>query len=55
MLCCLVAVHAVQNEVEAQWHLSAPNRGCVEFRHTIGGSQFRTYACDGESGELGIE
>ena len=39
-------------EVQAQWHLRAPVRGCVEVLHIVGGSYFRTYACDGADGEF---
>ena len=39
-------------EVQAQWHLRAPVRGCVEVLHIVGGSYFRTYACDSNQGEF---
>lgn len=34
----------------AQWHLRAPALGCVELAHSLGGSTFRVYACDGLNG-----
>jgi hypothetical protein len=39
-------------KAETQWHLQAPSRGCVEVSHTVGGIVFRSYACDGASGEF---
>ena len=39
-------------QAQTQWHLQAPSRGCVEVAHTVGGSTFRSYACDGETGEF---
>lgn len=41
-----VAVSA-ERKVETQWHLQAPSRGCVEVAHSVGGSVYRSYACDG--------
>ena len=39
-------------EAETQWHLRAPSQGCVEVSHSVGGSVFRSYACDGADGEF---
>ena len=36
------------SEVSAQYHRKAPERGCVEVPHKVGGSFFRVYACDYE-------
>ena len=33
-------------EAETQWHLRAPNDGCVEVSYTFGGNVYRSYACD---------
>ena len=62
MLCYFVATGmampsrkvAVSEELEAetQWHLQAPTRGCVEVSHSVGGTVFRSYACDGANGEI---
>jgi hypothetical protein len=63
MLCYIMAMGmalpsevAVSEDVdlkaETQWHLRAPVRGCVEVFHYVGGSYFRIYACDGDSGEF---
>ena len=41
-------------EVQAQWHVKAPVRGCVEVSHQVGGSYYRTYACDGTNGEFSL-
>lgn len=63
-LCCIVAAMGMANprppqpykmtedlEAEAQWHLQAPSQGCVEVSYTVGGSVFRSYACDATNGE----
>ena len=39
-------------EAQAQWHLLAPKLGCVQVLHYVGGSYFRTYACDSAKGEF---
>ena len=39
-------------EAQTQFHLKAPNRGCVEVSHPVGGTVFRSYACDGANGEF---
>ena len=39
-------------EAQAQWHLQAPSQGCVEVSYSAGGTTFRSYACDGASGEF---
>ena len=49
ILCYIVAMGT---EVQAQWHVEAPVRGCVEVTHNVGDSYYRTYACDGTDGEL---
>ena len=41
-----------ESEVLAQWHLRAPARGCVQVVHYVGGSYFRTYACDDNDSEF---
>ena len=46
------SVESEEFEVQAQWHLRAPVRGCVQVLHIVGGSYFRTYACDGADGEF---
>ena len=59
MLCYIMAMGmalpskvAVSKDLkaESQWHLQAPNHGCVEVSHFVGGSTFRSYACDGAKG-----
>ena len=61
-LCCIVALGMAnprppaylmteEFEAQAQWHLQAPSQGCVEVSHSVGGTVFRTYACDGANGE----
>ena len=51
LLSCIAAVCIASPTATAQWHYRAPDRGCVEVSHSVGGSAFRTYACDGASGE----
>ena len=50
-----MARHASESkefEVQAQWYLRAPERGCVEVSYILGGNHFRAYACDSKKGEL---
>ena len=42
-------------KAESQWHLQAPSHGCVEVSHYVGGSTFRSYACDDPNGEVYAE
>lgn len=51
ILYCLLAVCSAQ-DAEAQWHLRAPVRGCVQVIYRIGGSTFLAYACDGVQSEI---
>ena len=61
MLCYIMAMGmalpskvAVSEDLKAeiQWHLRAPELGCVEISHRVGGSTFRSYACDDPKGEV---
>ena len=61
MLCYIMAMGmalpskvAVSEDLkaESQWHLQAPSHGCVEISHSVGGTVFRSYACDGANGEF---
>ena len=51
-LYCLLAVCSAGPIAKTQWHARAPARGCVEILYTSGGSQFRSYACDGANGKF---
>lgn len=51
ILYCLLAVCSAGPVAKTQWHVRAPARGCVQLLFTSGGSQFRSYACDGVNGE----
>ena len=62
MLCYIMAMGmalpskvAVSEDLkaESQWrHLQAPSHGCVEISHSVGGTVFRSYACDDPKGEF---
>ena len=52
VLSCIAAVCIASPTATAQYHLRAPERGCVEISHSVGVSVFRAYACDGADGEL---
>ena len=63
MLCYIMAMGmalpskvAVSEErtAETQWHLQAPSHGCVEVAHSVGGTVFRSYACDDVNGEFSM-
>ena len=43
-----------ERKADTQWHLQASSQGCtcVEVKHTVGGSVYRSYACDGANGEF---
>ena len=54
VLCCLLAVCSAQagEKAVAQWHVRAPELGCVEVSHSVDGNHFRIYTCDnGTAGE----
>ena len=55
VLCCLLAVCSAvsNNNVEAQWHVWAPDAGCKEVYYYDRGSYYRVYACDGTSDNHG--
>ena len=55
VLLSIIAVSmAAEPSAEVMSSYTAPHRGCIEARYYLGGSYYRTYACDGPKGKKSI-